>query len=541
MRRFGTLAPPPKGTKERDALMKTVDAALAMDPEFKKILKRKRKAAFGKWEMQLANGAGLQLDGHLRHFLTEFNHRMSEFGFDSMPASFNVLEAFFKYDGNIFYFELLPEVDHLFSFLDYCDYLTSPDNNIEVASSLEYFAEGMIYSFNILNDPKDIQFSTSSKKSFAVGGVSMIRRGSEVSILLLGGEKIDTTNDPAELLDPDLGDVKVTPGHEEIKPSPDRIRETVKLLNQDEFWQCLILVRLDINTMTIDSRYVLHDQGDAFQITTDDISSFSHEIGKDGLFKTPSVKELYEKFSERTIGYDALFQVAASSIHLLRYFVDYNESLTYEQHVTSYGDSKPKPEIYRQDRVDPMLKIRERTVAVMERRNVFASDSTIFATNDFKIERSGYWKKLSYNAIGKDKHGKSIHGRTWVESTMTWNESPPSPLRIYTNLNQPISSGQSGIIYVMRNASHGKNIFKVGMTTRDPETRALELSSTTGSPDRFLVAQEWDVQDCVIAEKRIHKELDAYRINTNREFFKIEYNALIKIIEKCVFEINRLD
>jgi hypothetical protein len=89
----------------------------------------------------------------------------------------------------------------------------------------------------------------------------------------------------------------------------------------------------------------------------------------------------------------------------------------------------------------------------------------------------------------------------------------------------------------MRNASHSIDIFKVGMTTRSSIDRAKELSSATGVPDKFLIVDEWKVNDCVLAEKIIHKALDQYRVNSNREFFKIKYAALVKITSDSLKEL----
>lgn len=95
-------------------------------------------------------------------------------------------------------------------------------------------------------------------------------------------------------------------------------------------------------------------------------------------------------------------------------------------------------------------------------------------------------------------------------------------------------SHDPGYIYVMRSAAHGKDIFKIGFTRGNPEIRSDKLSRTTGAPDKFLVAQEWKVDDCKTAERLIHEQLDAYRINPRREFFRIPYKQLVAVIEAIV-------
>ena len=95
-----------------------------------------------------------------------------------------------------------------------------------------------------------------------------------------------------------------------------------------------------------------------------------------------------------------------------------------------------------------------------------------------------------------------------------------------------------GEVYLLRNASHDKNIFKIGFTKRDSDTRSEELSQPTGVPDKFLIAGSWEVSDCTLAEKRIHEKLDEYRVNPKREFFKIDYALAMKEISAIVNNVN---
>ena len=90
-----------------------------------------------------------------------------------------------------------------------------------------------------------------------------------------------------------------------------------------------------------------------------------------------------------------------------------------------------------------------------------------------------------------------------------------------------------GYIYVMHNPAHDKNMFKVGLTRRTSELRSEELSGT-GAPDKFLVAHEWRVRDCAAAEKAAHEALDAYRMNPKREFFRLPYETLLKMMSSVV-------
>jgi T5orf172 domain len=94
-----------------------------------------------------------------------------------------------------------------------------------------------------------------------------------------------------------------------------------------------------------------------------------------------------------------------------------------------------------------------------------------------------------------------------------------------------------GFIYVLRNAAHQIDIFKIGLTRRDVAVRAAELSRGTGIPDIFLTVQEWLVPDVVYAEKRIHQLLNDYRLKDAREFFRADYTVIRSVVELVVNEL----
>jgi len=108
-------------------------------------------------------------------------------------------------------------------------------------------------------------------------------------------------------------------------------------------------------------------------------------------------------------------------------------------------------------------------------------------------------------------------------------------------IKSKIKSGNKGFVYIMRNASHETNIFKVGLTKGSTKKRAKQLSSTTGSPDKFLIAHEFSTIDCVLAEKLIHNEIDEFRLNDRREFFRMDFKELLKIAGEIIEKINKQD
>jgi hypothetical protein len=101
-----------------------------------------------------------------------------------------------------------------------------------------------------------------------------------------------------------------------------------------------------------------------------------------------------------------------------------------------------------------------------------------------------------------------------------------------------LDTNKKGFIYILINPSL-KNLLKIGMTTRSPEERAKELS-TTGIPTPFFVAFSEEVSDCQIIEKEIHLQLENFRYSKNREFFEIPLTQAIKIIGKKIEDFEKI-
>jgi T5orf172 domain len=94
---------------------------------------------------------------------------------------------------------------------------------------------------------------------------------------------------------------------------------------------------------------------------------------------------------------------------------------------------------------------------------------------------------------------------------------------------------KSGKIYILRNPYLQDSLVKVGKTSRISEVRAKELSAATGVPGPFEVLYEQDVFDTDLAERLAHEALDKFRVNPQREFFRVP----LKIAVREVFSISK--
>jgi len=544
MKYIGGFALPPKGSVARDNLKKLMDS-LPQDPDIDKEIRKKFKKMMAIIDAQLDNGAALPIDELLREFLLEYNGRNIEHGLRSMPASFNIMEAFYEYIPELSMFRLRPEKDHLFSSTEFLDYVTSGNATDNIADVLDSMEEGIIYSYNVSNDIGEITLSIHNGAEYGIGGAALVRHSSEISILLLAGMKTNLSKQTQELREK-LIYGKAYPGKESIQPAKDRVREAVPLLGNKNFWQTLVLTRMDLINMTMDVRYLMKDCGDSFIIASDDISLYISE--KTGEFIDSDFGKTAKQMFKDIEQYRTLFELCKTTLHLPLFYEEHADDISIENHPTRILQrikkrGKPKTKI---KYIGPEEKITHRSVSVLYISAGQYPILTLHKAPSFKMEVSGFWKKLPPDQIGIDKHGHPIHGRTWVEKQLTWVQSYADPGALLAQrydeypssvLKEP-TTRESGFVYIMRSAAHARDIFKIGITRRSSDIRSEELSSTTGSPDKFLVAQEWKVSDCAKAEAIIHQAIEKYRINPRREFFKAPYKEIVKAITEALATIE---
>lgn len=89
---------------------------------------------------------------------------------------------------------------------------------------------------------------------------------------------------------------------------------------------------------------------------------------------------------------------------------------------------------------------------------------------------------------------------------------------------------KSGIVYIFTNPAM-PDIVKIGMTTREQIDDRLKELFTTSVPVPFECEYACKVDDCQKVENALHIAFGPSRINPQREFFKIEPEQAIAILE----------
>ena len=96
---------------------------------------------------------------------------------------------------------------------------------------------------------------------------------------------------------------------------------------------------------------------------------------------------------------------------------------------------------------------------------------------------------------------------------------------------------ESGFVYILSNELM-PNIYKVGFTARNPDERAVEITSKSGLPKPFKVEKYWRSDDPYIVEQRIHGALSEFA--EGREYFKGDLNEICEFIDYQVQHNNQI-
>jgi T5orf172 domain len=512
--------PPYAEILERQALKR-----FEIDEQFrKKCVETFRKARLWR-HMRSMSGSGLLMANTLRQYFHEYSGRMMEHGWHSLPSSFNVHESFLRYEPSIMLFDLRPEREHLLAADDYFGWYAANDIPREPGLLMTAMEEGVVYEYTMAGDSEGSRL-VNSDTTLVIGGVSLVRHQYELSCMLVAGE------DPANPPDENIGPVTPLPGvkaKEQIAPNPAFEVKDRYLDQYPDFARVILLARFDLFAKKYSVRYVNVDCGNHYQVLTDDAEMVRMSL-------SPASFENWQNTAEEKLRrYDPLFSALASLIFLPVAFV------AEQAHVS---EIEFKAECFaRQSDKQVKNAINELGAACCANSTVVhclsrAAGSPLDANTkvnppELEFEVGGYWKELLPGEIGRDKDGTAIVGRSWVARTESWSASKPQAF-LLTRSASVATGPDPGIIYVMRSPAHDPDIFKIGLTRREPEKRSRELSSATGVALPFATLAHWEVGNCSAIEAEIHNRLAAYRINDRREFFRISLQVLVRVINSIV-------
>lgn len=93
----------------------------------------------------------------------------------------------------------------------------------------------------------------------------------------------------------------------------------------------------------------------------------------------------------------------------------------------------------------------------------------------------------------------------------------------------PTSVPNAQWVYVLSNESM-PDMVKIGYTNKTPDERVGEINRATGVPTDFIVEYALPCVNGYEVEQLVHKELDDYRVNGKKEFFKLKVEEAKQLI-----------
>jgi hypothetical protein len=140
-----------------------------------------------------------------------------------------------------------------------------------------------------------------------------------------------------------------------------------------------------------------------------------------------------------------------------------------------------------------------------------------------------------YKLLDSDKLSPEEVCRKSVTFTLT--PDPVNPGWEFVHYYQESPINQSGglvpteYVYILVNKSM-PDMVKIGMTVRDVDERAKEISGATGVPTPWVPIFSFKCFNSYKLEQELHEHLDAVRVAGNREMFYIHSRDAITTVKK---------
>ncbi|RQR65387.1 GIY-YIG nuclease family protein [Burkholderia sp. Bp9125] len=526
---------------------------------------------------QQASGAGLLADETLRYFQRDYENRVRVAGPAGLPTSHRIGGSFYhpRYPGAVYL--LWPERDYLVSFVDFLDFVTASDSP-GVDLGLGYtLTEGVIYNVTASDEVGSLLLATQGDSAYGFRAASLLRIGDDLVMLLSVAEQLSADGLARLEHRPATTDfVPSTPAKAALaKRLKDRVQEfgptRIVRIEGTDLLPTTAMIRFNLKKRSVEGRCLLRDLGDRFDTLTDVHAALADA---DITEASPAFLNMVANLDEN----DALWELA-KSLTLLPTYLDARITVIQTEKRETLLGKLPAAKRKELAEVDESQRLRYRTIsAVRIERSVSAPgiSGRSFTPPQFQIPVDGFWRELARpDQMGKDAEGLPVKGRTWVRAHVRYTDRPapaelktvyikaslsaarqrleayrrrmekkadvPVPAPVESVLpaaaasTPPEEKGQHGAyVYVMRCPAHAENLFKVGFTDRDPETRAKELSGSTSAPSPFVVLRAWVVSDGRLAEQAAHEALSTVRLSSNREFFHTPYAELQTILEAAI-------
>jgi len=138
--------------------------------------------------------------------------------------------------------------------------------------------------------------------------------------------------------------------------------------------------------------------------------------------------------------------------------------------------------------------------------------------------------------VTEDYTGASAHYFTLTPSTNSqypaeegWDDVTYYTNRSKTLQFQPGTGKQ--YVYILTNDTM-PGLVKIGYTKNDPSKRARQINAATGVAMDFNVEWAYPCYNGFELEQEVHRYLDSFRLNKNREFFRMTVDEAKSVVER---------
>lgn len=504
-------------------------------------------------------GLGFPLDQTVRQMAAEYTNRYAYACVESQPSSFVFFEPFFEVKmierSLAPFMSLRAESNNIFNVPDFFDFYTSNNCLGDTISRLLAVRESHVFYFNNNGDLEDFTITDAKNREYIISGFCFVRHGNLVNWALIAGELLSKDEwdlrqaDPASIELDDLLPYKRAFLQECIQRSGSTVGRPLKLEGSETAVRTIIAGEFDLGLERHVGRIILEETENAYTVHTDD---------PEVLEGIPSYRERNkwaQHATERLKEASALWSVSEALFSLPTYF----ESRVTVSHFLSkngkdVGGLKSKGGNGIKGRYQAVEAV------VVDDAAPHASIKRVEVPH-FNVSTDGYWRSLPPGAAGKDRDGNTVKNKTWIHKPNVRKNGRFSEPVIYVKdrialakikieklyLSESLAPSQSesdtssddrGVVYVLRCAAMDGEVYKVGWTSGTANERAGQLSAASGVPQAFIPVKVWRHDRPRELETEIHVQLAPYRINENREFFKLSLSSIEKIIEATIARIS---
>lgn len=372
------------------------------------------------------SGAGYPIDQRLRYLLKTCNDERIQGVEDPFTNIWDVVSGFLQ-DVPLEVATMLrlrKERDHAFSATDFFAFATEPSLQEQTLPRLRMLAEGEIYSFTALGDHHDVAFEVEGKEPAILSGIAMVRRGSHLSWITVGGPICDLAAVTAErrgLL------ASQEPQLREANPEADdkQIQEmmtpfAVALDGTDDVWLTYAMGLFNLDTAAHEIRILAKDWGKTLAVFSDQFEQRFADLYEvhDG------IRRMVDKAVAHIQDNGLYFEIAETAFMLPAYFAAKVDLVTERAIQTQLG--RPAgPDVRYALKAPADMRITTRRVATLDFGSSAEGIDRAYTPPRFRVEVDGFWRRLKPEAAGRDRNGQPVTGRTWVKGHARWKDKPP--------------------------------------------------------------------------------------------------------------------